>query len=156
MPTYKFALRDGRRAIEDEGGVTLPDDVYAFRYARQIAAELMTGREKETRTWLLDVYDEDGGHILELPFARIDRTLDHVVPELRAMIEQICERKRALGEAIYAAQATARESRALMALARGKPYLATLAGEKTIRNVPSTPKKPAERPNPIARSAIRG
>jgi hypothetical protein len=94
----------------------------------------MSGREAETRFWRLDVYEDNNERIVEIPFASIDWTLDHLVPELRAIVEGLCDHRRSLKEANYAARVTLRESRALVAIARGKPYLATYAGERTIRH----------------------
>jgi len=134
MPTYTFELKDGSCRIADETGINLPDREHALKYAHDVARELMGGREAQTRFWRLDVYEDSGERIFEIPFVRIDSTLDHLVPELRTIVERLCDRHRALKEANYAARVTVRESRALIAIARGKPYLATYAGEKTIRD----------------------
>jgi len=133
MPRYTFKLRDGSRAIEDEAGVSLPDRERALAYARDVVGELMGCRENDTRSWRLDVYEEGKERIFEIVFASMDETLDHLSPELRGMMVGLCERKRSLQEAIHAARATLRESRAILARARGKPYLATLSGERVIR-----------------------
>lgn len=133
MPTYTFELRDGDRRIADGNGVDLPDREHARDYALDVAHELMSCREAQTRIWRLDVYDGSGQRIFELPFASIDPTLDHLVPEMRTTVERTCDRSLSLKEAIAAARITLRESRALVALARGRPYLATEMGERTIR-----------------------
>jgi hypothetical protein len=133
MPVYTFELRDGDRAIQDTSGVRLPDRDRAFQYARDVARELMSCREAQTRSWRLDVYEGDGERIFELPFARIDPTLDHLVPETRTTVERMNDRYRSLREAMAAARVTVRESRALVARSRGRPYLATELGERTIR-----------------------
>jgi hypothetical protein len=132
MPVYTFELRDGDRAIQDKTGVQLPDRDGAFEYAHDVAREIMSCREAQTRSWRLDVYD-NGERIFELPFARIDPTLDHLVPEMRTTVERMWDRYRSLREAMAAARVTVRESRALVALSRGRPYLATELGERTIR-----------------------
>jgi hypothetical protein len=139
MPTYTFELKDGSRGVADESGVNLPDREHALRYAVDVARELMGGREAQTRFWRLDVYEDSRERIFEIPFVRIDRTLDHLAPELRTMMEGLCDRHRSLKEANYAARVTVRESQALMAIARGKPYLATYAGERTIRDREKSP-----------------
>jgi uncharacterized protein DUF6894 len=113
--------------------VRLPDRDRAFEYALDVAHELMSCREAQTRSWRLDVYDDQGERILELPFAGIDPTLDHLVPAMRTTVERMCDRYRSLREAMAAARVTVRESRALVALSRGRPYLATELGERTIR-----------------------
>jgi hypothetical protein len=132
MPTYTFELRDGSQGITDEVGIPLPTRRHALSYARDITRELMVGREKSTRCWRLDVY-ENREKILEVPFASVDPTLDHIVPEMRSAIEGFCERRRSWLETICEAHATTQEARALVARCRGKPYLATRSGEPTIR-----------------------
>jgi hypothetical protein len=93
----------------------------------------MSCREAQTRTWRLDVYEGSGEQIFQLPFARIDPTLDHLVPEMRETVERASDLSRSLREAMASARVTLRESRALVALSRGRPYLATEMGERTIR-----------------------
>ena len=69
-----------------------------------------------------------------IPFASIDPTLDHLVPKLRTMVEDMCERKRLLGEVLHVVSATVQESRALVARSRGKPYVASRFGKSIIRD----------------------
>jgi hypothetical protein len=133
MPTYTFELRDGSSGTRDETGIHLPDRDHALQYARSVAHELMSGREPQTRYWRLDVYENKATRVFEISFVTVDQTLDHLAPELRTMMEGLCERRRALCEANHAAHITMRESRALVALSRGKPYLVTYAGRRTIR-----------------------
>jgi hypothetical protein len=132
MPTYTFELRDGSSGVYDEIGIHLPDREHALQYAHDVARELMSRREVQTRCWRLDVYEDNATRVFEIPFATVDQTLDHLVPELRITMERVCERCRALKEATHAAHITMRESRALVALSRGKPYLVTYAGDRTI------------------------
>jgi hypothetical protein len=134
MPTYSFKLRDDSGVLEDEDGVELPDDNSATQYAHDVAHELMKSREVETRAWCLDVYAEGGGRIGEIQFARVDPTLDHLTPKWRTAVEGIAARERLLGDTINAANATVAESRALVARARGKPYLATRFGKRVVRD----------------------
>jgi len=135
MPIYSFKLRDGSGTLEDENGVELADDNSATQYGHDVAHELMKSRELETRSWCLDVYEEGGGRIGEIPFARVDPTLEHLTPKWRTAVEGIAERKRLLGDVISAVDATVQESRALVARARGKPYLASRFGRRIIRDV---------------------
>jgi hypothetical protein len=133
MPVYTFNLRDGEDGAEDLTGVTLPDREQAYQYANEVAHELMKGWEPQARFWRLDVCEDDEA-IFSIPFASIDPSLDHMEPKLRAGLETIYDRQRSLKEAIHEARATARESRALVAQSRGKPYLATDRGRSTIRS----------------------
>jgi hypothetical protein len=133
MPTYTFDLKDGGSGVEDDTGINLPDREHALHYAQDVARELMSCREVQTRYWRLDVYDDNRERIYAIPFTSVDRTLDHLRPEWRATMENLCDRNRSLREAIHAASVTVRESRALVARSRGKPYLASAFGQTTIR-----------------------
>jgi hypothetical protein len=133
MPIYTFNLRDGEDGAEDLTGVTLTDREQAYQYANKVAQELMKGAEPRARFWQLDVY-EDSELIFAIAFASIDPTLDHMAPKLRAGLETIYDRQRSLKEAMHEARATVRESRALVAQSRGKPYLATDRGRSTMRS----------------------
>jgi hypothetical protein len=135
MPIYTFKLYDGCGALEDRTGVALTDDQSAIRYARDVVHELMKHREVETRCWQLDVYEEGGKHVCEISFASVDPTLNHLSPELRAKVESLSEQKRFLSDARHALRVTLAESRALIARARGKPYLASRFGKPTIRDL---------------------
>lgn len=133
MPLYTFELRDGSAPLVDPAGVHLPDRERALAYAQDVARELMHGRESQTRCWRLDVYENRHERVFKLAFAALDTTLDQLAPEVRSVMERLWDRYRSCKEAVHAAQATMRESRALVALSRGKPYLAANAGERTIR-----------------------
>jgi hypothetical protein len=129
MPNYTFALRDGADPIEDDAGVTLMDRQDAYRYAQGVVRELMRGREAQTRTWRLDVYENSAECVFAITFASLDRTLESLEPELRALVETLCERDRAFR------QDTTKflmEARARLARSRGEPYLITHLGRRVI------------------------
>jgi hypothetical protein len=131
MPVYTFELRDGECPVMDTTGVWFADRERAIEHAQNVARELMWGRELQTRSWHLDVY-EAGACVHQLLFASIDPTLDHLRPALRMNVERSCDTLRGFKEAVSAARATVLETRALVARSRGKPYLATVAGKPTI------------------------
>jgi hypothetical protein len=133
MPLYTFELRDGSSGIADTVGVSFADRDQALCYAHGVIREMMSQCEQETRTWRLDVYEDHDRRVFEIPFARMDQTLDHLDPSWRQKIEDLCQRSRSLREAFTAACVTVRESRALVARSRGKPYLAADRGEQVIR-----------------------
>jgi hypothetical protein len=93
----------------------------------------MRSREAQTRWWRLDVYDNKE-RIFELPFVHLDDTFNSLRPEFQTTVAGLCERVLSLHETIASANATMREARALVARSRGKPYLATERGERTIRD----------------------
>lgn len=133
MPLYTFELRDGSCGIADTVGIGFADRDQALYYAYEVIRELTGCREQQTRTWRLDVYEDHDRRVFEIPFARLDETLDHLSPHWRSRIEDLCNRSRAVHEAFSAARITMRESRALVARSRGKPYLATEGGKSIIR-----------------------
>jgi hypothetical protein len=133
MPLYTFELRDGSCGITDTAGVKFADRDQALCYAYGVIRELMSQCEQETRTWRLDVYEDHDRRLFEIPFARLDETLDHLSTPWRSKVEDLCNRSRSLREAYSAASATVRESRALVARSRGQPYLATDRGQRVIR-----------------------
>jgi hypothetical protein len=133
MPVYTFKLRDGSGDVEDTTGVQFRDQDSAVRYAHDVVHELMKSRELQTRSWRLEVY-EAGSLVCEIPFAAMDPSLYHLTPTLRTMVEGLSERKRLLGDVIHTVKATVQESRALVARARGKPYLASRFGKAVIRD----------------------
>lgn len=132
MPTYTFKLLDDDGGIEDECGVSLPNAEIAFRYAGDVVSELMDHREQTTRDWRLDVY-EDGGKVFEIPFASLNHTLDHLLPDSRKTVELLSNQRRSLKDAREEAKITRREAEALVARSRGKLYLAADRGKKIIR-----------------------
>jgi hypothetical protein len=131
MPNYTFQLRDGRDPIEDDVGVTLTDRQDAYDYARGVVRELASGRETQTRTWRLDVYENSAQRVFAIPFASLDDTLDHHQPELWVEVEGLRDRDRSLREAERGAE---RELCARQARARHRPYLITNLGKRTIRS----------------------
>ena len=134
MPLYTFELRDGSSGIADTVGVSFANRDQALCYAHDVIRELMSQCERETRTWRLDVYEDHDRRVFEIPFARLDETLDHLSAHWRSRVEDLCNRSRSLSEVRSAASATVRESRALVAWSRGKPHLATDRGQKVIRD----------------------
>jgi hypothetical protein len=135
MPVYTFKLRDGRGGVEDATGIQLPRRDSAIHYAHDVVHELMRRRELETRSWRLDVYEaEDNSPICEIPFASVDSSLDHLTPKFRTLVESMSERKRLLSDVVHTVKSTIQESRALVARARGKPYLASRFGKPIIRD----------------------
>jgi hypothetical protein len=97
MPLYTFDLSDGSSPICDDVGVYLPDREHALAYVKDVARELRQGREVETRTWRLRIYENHVECGFEITFATLDRTLDHLVPELRHRVVRMCDNYRDAG-----------------------------------------------------------
>ncbi len=134
MPRYTFKLRDAGDGVEDCDGVNLPDAEIAYRYACDVVCELMKGRERNTRSWQLEVYEDDQEKVFEIPFVRLDQTLDHLDAQKREMIERGASLIRSIKETHRTVRNTVREARSLVARSRRKPYLAADRGKKIIRD----------------------
>ena len=132
MRRYSFKLHHDQGLVEDETGIWLDDRAQAIQHAETVAHELMRCHEEQTRSWRLAVY-EDGERVQEILFATVDPTLAHLSCQSRASIEQAAAIKRRHRDVLAAIQVTRRETRALVARSRGKPYLATERGKPTIR-----------------------
>ena len=129
MQRYYFHLRDGARGYTDSVGVDLAHDGAAADHARCVAAELVKNREPLVRHWRIEVYNDEAEPIFSTRLLAVDRTLDHVRPPAKALLEKLMDRREALREAIATAQATLRKSRALVSRSRGRPHLAADRGE---------------------------
>lgn len=134
MPAYTFKLCDDSDGLEDDVGISLPDDEIAYVYACDVVRELMNGRESATRHWQLDVYEGHGEKVFEIAFVSLDQTLDHLNAELREQVEQSARQIRSFRDALGAAVLTVREAKSLVARSRGNPYLAADRGRKVIRD----------------------
>ena len=134
MPVYTFRLLNDGDGVADDLGLPLPNTKAAYDYACDVALELMDHREDATRSWRLDVYENGAKKLFEILFATIDQTLDQLKPDNRKLVEMTATRRRSLQDTYRAAWKTYRESQALVARCRGKLYLATDHGEKTIRD----------------------
>jgi uncharacterized protein DUF6894 len=86
MPNYTFQLRDGSDPIDDNIGVTLANRRDAYQYAQGVVRELMNGRETQTRSWRLDVYEDNAQRVFAITFASLDDSLDHLQPDLRVLV----------------------------------------------------------------------
>jgi hypothetical protein len=128
MAHYFFELRDGEPG-RNRVDVDLPDDPSAAEHARCVAGELIRNREKRVRHWRIEVRNDEGVVIFSTPLLAYDRTLDHLAPLVRMLIERLVNRRAALQEAVAAARTTQRKSRALVSRSRGRPHLVAERGE---------------------------
>ena len=130
MPRYHFHLRDGAGGVTDTEGTDLPGRAAARAYAAQVARELMGRAEVKKRHWRLDVSDDTGKVLFEVPFAAVDSTIDHLCPTTRRLVERLCRNKRELAEAVFEARLAVLKSKAIHARSNGKPYLAAHLGRQ--------------------------
>lgn len=134
MPNYTFELRNGEGGANDPVGVNLANRRQALQYAQSVIHELMHGRERKTRMWRLDVVENDGERIFEIPFDSVDETLAQFPAATRQAMGKFFASCRSFSEAAHDMVLTLRESRALVARSRGKPYVAARFGVSTIRD----------------------
>jgi hypothetical protein len=134
MERYLFDLIDGKGKISMDDGIEFPTEDAAIQYGRRVVQELMRNRNEQTRRWRLDIFRiRDGECVAQLPFSEIDPTLDQLSPKTRASIKRWSATYLSLAEQIPATRATVRQSRALLARAKGKPYLIATGG-RLVRN----------------------
>jgi hypothetical protein len=129
MPAFYFHLRDGKSGLLDDEGQELPDPAAARAYAVQVARELMRTRELEKRHHRLDVCDEDGKVVAEVPFAMVDPTLDHLQPDLRTLVERLAQTRREVSETLFSLEFLLLRLRALRD-PNSRPYLVAQNGQR--------------------------
>jgi hypothetical protein len=133
-------------------GTGLPDSKAAAEHARQVACELMKGVERSRRPWRLRVRDGDGVTIEELLFASVDRTLDHLEPHLRGLIESISWRLGELNETVIAMNVQRNEFHAFLAGLNRRPFLVPSGGRRVMTTAPEhdAPPRTKTRPRLVA------
>ena len=139
MPTYTFRLKGGGPALEDSDGVDLPNVDAALSYRGDVARELMGCRELLSEYWRLDVY-ENNTLAFQVPLFALNSAF--FTPKKRAVEERTRARQLALNELLQSTHITMRESRALVARSRGKPYMVTDSGEEVTRPVSTATSSP--------------
>ena len=128
MPTYYFNLKGHHGRYLDPNGTELPDDAGAKEHARQVALELMHGRETKTRSWRLEVCDALRTPIFELLFATVDPKLAQLRPPWRTTVEELSARTGGMADAIIDVRNTIYQLRGTLAKCDREPYLAALDG----------------------------
>ncbi|HVT54974.1 MAG TPA: hypothetical protein VHD34_02840 [Xanthobacteraceae bacterium] len=128
MPKFFFHLVHDGAAVADRDGAELADEQAAEQHALQVAQELLVHNEIRKRHWAIDVRDEVGQPLLEIPFASIDHTIAHLPLDRRELIERTSRNRRELQKAVAETRRLLRQSRAARARAHGKPYLVTEGG----------------------------
>jgi len=87
MPLFYFILKTGREKIPDREGLEFPDRDTARGHAEIVVDELMRNRELKTRSWRLEVRDEDLQPSFEILFATVDKSIVHLPPVYRQSVE---------------------------------------------------------------------
>jgi hypothetical protein len=130
MQRFHFHLHDTHGVHMDPEGALLPSVEAAHEHGVAVAKELMRNREPRARFWKLDVCDTDGEVLLEIDFAQVDYTLNHLGAEVRGSLIHFGETIRTVAKTIAECRMTVLQSRALMARADGKPYVVSDNGRR--------------------------
>jgi hypothetical protein len=130
MSIYYFDLLAGGQFALDREGTDLADWRSAAAHAQRVAREMMQHAELRTRHWRLRISDDQRSPIGEVLFASVDHSLDHLTPQLRESIEQVCFQYAELTESLAELTMVMHESRAMIARAHGKPFLAAIGDRR--------------------------
>jgi hypothetical protein len=128
VPLYFFSVRNGSGNLFDEDGVELSDVGAAQEHARCLARELMFRNEARKRHWWVFVLDGARRELYSLPFVAVDDSIQHLNVESRRLIQQMCEKRLALAEAVFASKMGVLQARAAVARSKSRPFLAACNG----------------------------
>jgi hypothetical protein len=117
MPLYYFVLKHDFETAADREGMELADHQMARDHAIAVARELMQHQEVRTRSWRLQVCDEDLYVRSEILFASVDNTLSKYPPEYRNTIQGLCRATGTLADRIADVRASLSQLKATLALA---------------------------------------
>ena len=117
MPLFYFILKTGREKIPDREGLEFPDRDTARGHAEIVVDELMRNRELKTRSWRLEVRDEDLQPCFEILFAAVDKSIIHLPPVYRQSVELLSKSTANLLDAFEDVQATLLNVKATLARA---------------------------------------
>lgn len=138
MPLFFFDLRTNSRHVVDHDGIDLLDVETARTYARGVARDLMFRSEPSKRHWLMVVRDQSDNELFEVPFIAVDESLKLHSAETRTLLVHMCEKRRALGDAMFDSRMSVLRARAAVARAKSRPYVATENGQTVFPRVRST------------------
>lgn len=132
MPRYFFHVRNGFGGLVDQDGTELPDTLSARNYAGGVARELMLKNEAKKRHWHLIVCDAGRNELFDVPFVTIDESINHLTPDNRRLIEEMCVKRMALAETIFEIRLNVLRIRATVARSRARPYIAAERGHAIV------------------------
>jgi hypothetical protein len=94
-----------------------------------VARELMQHREVATRSWRLDVYDDEGTLCFDVLFATVDDSILHLPPELRRSVQDVCAKFASLIEVMHRTKLTMSQLRAT--IARAERFPGVMKGDRS-------------------------
>jgi hypothetical protein len=114
MPLFYFTLKAGQKTIPDPEGQELADMSAARLHALVVARQLMRHREKESRSWRIQVCDDYLQPLFEVFFAEIDESFEGTPQHLQAAIEDVARMVAALDDCMVAMRVTLSDARAIL------------------------------------------
>jgi len=129
---YYFHLRRDGNVVRDTDGTECADLAAAQAHAVAVATELMENVERNARPWAMEVCNDACERVFGFQFAEIDRTLDHLAPPARALVEEMCRRRAGLVDTIRSSRTVVRQARALIGRAQGRPYMVAESGAPVL------------------------
>ncbi|MBV9346701.1 MAG: hypothetical protein JOZ70_05695 [Pseudolabrys sp.] len=130
MKRYFFHLKKGHETIIDPRGETFASKQDAYDHGVAVIQELMRYRELASRSWQLEICDEDRCVQCRLLFASYDPALEKVPPQVRRTVEIVSHSRASLSDTIAALNRSLLEVKATLARANNMPFLATYEGQR--------------------------
>ena len=132
MPRYFFELRNGGPGCPDHIGSEFPHDRAAVEHGYAVAREMTNHYSLHRASFCIWIRDESGNVLFKLPFADVNDRIALLPPEQRILVQQWFELHRGIADALFDARQTVLQSRALMARASRRPYLAAEGGRSVL------------------------
>ena|SRR5689334_4859812 len=127
MALYHLVLKTKDEIVADPDGTEWPSDAAAHAEAEFVAQDLMRHQEMKTRSWRVQVCDEDLRFCSEVLFAAVDQKISHLPAAIResyitAAREHASwsDAKRELQKTLRAVRETLNHANRLMAVIAGK------------------------------------
>jgi hypothetical protein len=121
-----LVLKTSHEHVPDRDGSEWPNEAAAHEEAVLVANDLMRNQNVKTRSWRIEVCDEDLRHCSELLFVEVDPTIAHLPPELRDRYIITSRRMAALSDAILAVRGTLAD--VIQTMGRADTVMAAVAG----------------------------
>jgi hypothetical protein len=130
VPTFYFRLKNGRYIANESEAEVFSSEAEAQAYGCLIARDLMRHREAATRSWRLQICNQDRIPVSEILFASIDESLAHCPANLRLSIERVSKQTASLSDTIADLRVSLLRMQATLARADKALHLAALDGAR--------------------------
>jgi hypothetical protein len=96
------------------------------------ARDMTNHHSRDRASFCIWIRDESGVVLFRLPFSDVSERIAMLSPDVRVLLQRWFELRRDVVEAMLDARKTVRQSRALVARAQGRPYLASEDGRPVL------------------------